>query len=283
MLEIKNKKIAPFFLFGSAFLWSLSGVFTKSVTWTGFELATLRGIIAFVVAAFLLRGHKIKLNRTKLLAGACYFIQGALFFTANKYTTAANATVLQNTSPLYIILFNIILAHRRPSRAEAITCACLFGGVALAFVGNLDGGGTAGNILSLISAVFYAGVFFLNKEEGTEPLESLLIGNGFYMLFIPMLFMSDRVAATPAPQWAFILFFAVLSGICAWLCFAVGIRHTSALQANFITMAEPVLAPTWTFLFLHESISPLSIVGCVIVIGTILLYNVRAVRSQPQQ
>jgi len=94
MSELKCAKIAPLFLFMSALLWSLSGIFTKSVAWDGVCLATLRGVIAVVVSGLLLRERHIKLNRQKVLAAVCYFVQGVLFMCANKYTTAANATVL---------------------------------------------------------------------------------------------------------------------------------------------------------------------------------------------
>ena len=63
------------------------------------------------------------------------------------------------------------------------------------------------------------------------------------------------------------------------MCFATGIKHTSALQANFITMTEPVMAPLWTFLFLGERLTPLSLVGCAIVIGTLLVYHVRSAKQ----
>lgn len=280
MLHLKNPRIAPIFLFFSALLWSFSGIFTKSVAWNGLCLATLRGVIAFAVSAFLVRGRRIRLSRQKVLAAFCYFAQGLLFMCANKYTTAANATVLQNTSALYIILFNVLLAKKRPTKAEWITCVCLFGGIILAFMGNLGGGGMMGNIFALVSALFYAGVFFLNKEEGAEPLESLFLGNGFYLLLVPLCVTNQTVLSTTLPQWGFLLVFASLSGVGAWLCFAVGIKHTSALQANFITMSEPVMAPLWTFLFLHESISPLSVAGCAIVIVTLLIYNILATKQQ---
>ena len=280
MLEIKNKKIAPLFLFGSALLWSLSGIFTKSVAWNGVCLATLRGVIALIVSGLLLRGHKIQLNRNKILAAICYFVQGVLFMCANKYTTAANATVLQNTSPLYILLFNALLAHRKPTKGECVTCACLFAGVILAFAGNLGGGGIMGNVFALVSALFYAGVFFFSKEEGANPLESLFLGNACYLLLLPVVLTNETVLATTLPDWGFLILFATMTGIGAWLCFAVGIKHTSALQANFITMSEPVMAPVWTFLFLRETISPMSVAGCVIVIATLLIYNISASQKE---
>ena len=106
---LNKQKYGPLFIFLSAFLWSLAGIFTKSVAWNGVCLATLRGIISFLVALFLVRGRKIRLNRVKVMCAVCYFLQGVLFMCANKFTTAGNAAVLQNMSPMYIILFNALI------------------------------------------------------------------------------------------------------------------------------------------------------------------------------
>ena len=273
-------QLAPLFLFFAALMWSTSGIFTKSVAWNGLCLATLRGVIAFIASALLLQGRKLQLNRQKVLAGFCYFVQGTLFMCANKYTTAANATVLQNTSPLWIILFNAVLYHKRPTRLEAITCGCLFLGVAVAFAGNMGGGGWLGNLFALTSAVFYAGVFFLSKDANADPLESLCLGNAMYLPLVPLCLMNETVLTTTPGEWGFLIAFAALSGVGAWLCFTVGIKHTSALQANFITMSEPVMAPLWTFLVLGEKLPPLSFVGCAFVIGTLLVYHVLSAKKK---
>lgn len=279
MLELKNRKLAPVLLFMSALLWSTSGIFTKSVAWSGMSLAVLKGVIAFFFFLLYTRAKRIRITPKKLLAAFCYFVQGALFMLANKLTTAANATVLENTSPLWIILFGAVLCHNRPTRLELTTCLCLFLGVTLAFAGNMGGGSWMGNIVALVSAAFYAGVFFLSKDDSVDSIETLVLGNAMYLPLIPLLLTDPAVPGTPAGQWAFVLIFALLSGVGAWLCFAVGIRHTSALQANFITMTEPIMAPLWTFLLLGETLTPLSLTGCAIVIGTLLWYHVRSAKQ----
>ena len=271
----------PVFIFLSAFLWSLSGIFTKSVAWNGVCLATLRGIIAFVAALALVRARRkqVQLNRVKVMCAICYFAQGILFMCANKYTTAGNATVLQNMSPLYIILMNALINKKPPEKRELIVCAVLFFGVGLAFSGNIGGGAALGNIFAMMSALFYAGVYFLSKQEGADPIESLLLGNGCYLFLIPVLLTNQTVLHTSASEWVFLLFFAALSGIEAWLCFAKGIKSCSAVQASFIALAEPVMAPLWTYLFLGEEISTLSFVGFAIVIITLLVYNILSLRT----
>ena len=272
MAETKEKNGGLFILL-AAFLWSLSGIFTKSLAWNGLCLATLRGVIAFLVALIIIHGRKIELNRTKVLCGICCFVQGTLFMCANKYTTAGNATVLQNTSPLFIILMNAVFNNKRPSKREITICVILFIGVGLAFAGSLGGGAWLGNILAMLSAVFYAGVYFLSKQEGADPVESLVIGNAFYLLLIPLLVTDPVVRSTTPQQWLFLIA-GTVTGIGAWLCFSIGIKYTSALQAGFIALLEPVMAPIWTFLFLGERISPLSLTGIAIVILTLLGYNI---------
>lgn len=271
----------PVFIFLSAFLWSLSGIFTKGVAWNGVCLATLRGIIAFVAALALVRARRkqVQLNRVKVMCAICYFAQGILFMCANKYTTTGNATVLQNMSPLYIILMNALINKKPPAKRELIVCAVLFFGVGLVFAGNIGGGAALGNIFAMMSALFYAGVYFLSKQEGADPIESLLLGNGCYLFLIPVLLTNQTVLHTSASEWVFLLFFAALSGIGAWLCFAKGIKSCSAVQASFIALAEPVMAPLWTYLFLGEEISTLSFVGFAIVIITLLVYNILSLRT----
>jgi len=272
---IKNtEKYGPVFIFLAAFLWSLSGIFTKSVEWNGLSLAALRGTIAFIATAIMLRKKKITLNRVKILCAVCYFVQGVLFMYANKYTTAGNATVLQNMSPLYIILMDALINKKPPNKDDLLVCALLFIGVGLAFAGNLGGGAALGNIFAMLSALFYAGVYFFSKQEGADSLDSLLIGNGFYLFLLPVMLMNPVVQRTNLHDWLFLIFFAFLTCFGAWYCFSIGIKSSTALQASFIALAEPVMAPIWTFIFLGEKISALSLVGFVIVIGTLLIYNV---------
>ena len=274
-----KEKYAPFFLFASAFLWSLCGIFTKTTAWNGVCLATLRGVISFVVVLILLRGRRIRVNRVRLLVAVCYFAQGVLFVSANKLTTAANATAIQNMSPLFIILFGALLYKKLPGRREILTCLLLFAGIALAFAGNFSGGALTGNLCALLSAVFYAGVFFFSKDAQADPLESLLLGNACYLFLLPYMLTNEAVRQTGAGEWCYLLILAGLSGIVAWLCFSVGIKKTSALQANFITMAEPVMSPLWTFIFLGERVRPLALIGCGLVIVTLIVYNTGQLRQ----
>ena len=53
-----------------------------------------------------------------------------------------------------------------------------------------------------------------------------------------------------------------------------------AMAASLIAGMEPILNPLWVAIFYHETVSALSAVGSVIVIGSIVLYNVWLARKQ---
>ena len=277
-----QKKIAPFYLVLTALFWCFNGVLTKYIPWSAFTCAVLRGAITFVCISLVRRCKvwKIKFNLYKVLCSVCYLLQGLLFFFALKYTTAANATVLQNTSPIYIMLFNAVLLKKYPKKQDVLACVALLLGVGITFAGSMEGGNALGNCMALISALFYAGVFFLSKMPQVDnAIEPVVMGNGYYVLMLPLCFL-DGAFPNPEPGvWLAQLALGVFCGAGAWLCFSKGIQHTPALTANFITMIEPVGSAILTFLILNERPTALSLLGCGIVLVTLVFYNIWQAKS----
>ena len=283
---MNQKKIAPFYLVATALFWCFNGVLTKYIPWSAFTCAVIRGAITFVCISLVRRCKvwKIKLNRYKMLCSICYLLQGMLFFFALKYTTAANATVLQNTSPLYIMLFNAVLLKKYPKKQDVLACVALLLGVGIAFAGSMDGGGTLGNCMALISALFYAGVFFLSKMPQVDnAIEPVLLGNGYYVLLLPLCFLDSAFPVMDTGVWLAQIALGVFCGAGAWLCFSKGIQHTSALTANFITMIEPVGSAILAFLILNERPTAVALVGCGIVLVTLVFYNLWQAKSGAEE
>ena len=266
-------RLAPLFLFCSALFWSTNGIAAKCFGWDPICIATLKGLIALIGFLLLMRGRKFKPTPLKLFTGFCYFGQSMLIMCANRFTTAANAAVLQNTSPLGIILLNLTVNKKAPTRREWIVCACLLFGVMLACAGSFGNSSAFGNALALFSMCFYACLFWLSDREDADTVESFVYGNALFLFTLPYFLKNDTVRMTGAGSFLLLVLLTGLSGIGAWLCFSIGIKNTSALKANFITMAEPVLAPVWTFLLLGERIGTSSFIGCAIVLLTIAVYN----------
>ncbi|MBR5391141.1 MAG: DMT family transporter [Clostridia bacterium] len=287
-LEAKRQSAytGPLFLVAAAVLWSTAGVLSKFIPWSALSVACLRGLIAAGVQMLYSRTFRVKITWPVLLTAICYLGETCLFMFANKMTSAGSAIVLQNTSPLYIILLSLLVLRQKPSRLDLCVGTVIFAGIVLSMIDTLRGGElpgtnpTLGNLLALLSGVFYAGIFFTSRLPGANPLHSTILGNSLYVFFLPFLLRDPAVmhpasAGVPAWQsWLAIFFMGACQLGLSWICFSKGIRTTPSLQASFITMVEPVLNPILALLFLGEAMGLLSVMGSALVVVTIIVHNV---------
>ena len=294
MSELENRKFnpGPLYLVAAAILWSMAGVLTKFIPWSATSVACLRGLIAAMIQMAYSHTWKIKLTKPILLTAVCYLGETLLFTFANKMTSAGSAIVLQNTSPLYIMLMGLIVLKQKPSKLDCCVGVVIFSGILLSMIDTFRGGELPGsnpmlgNLLALASGVFYAGIFFTSRLPGADALQSTILGNLMYVFFIPMLFTDQAImnpASTGVPAWQswLAIFFM---GSCqlglSWICFSRGIKTTPSLQASFITMIEPVLNPILALLLLGEAMGTLSVIGSALVVVTIVVHNVLTAKKE---
>jgi drug/metabolite transporter (DMT)-like permease len=69
----------------------------------------------------------------------------------------------------------------------------------------------------------------------------------------------------------------------AYILFSIGIRHTPPVSASLITGMEPILNPLLVAAFYGEAVSALSVAGSVIVVFSIVAYNVWLAGRPEQQ
>ena len=193
MSTLENRKLnpGPLYLVAAAVLWSMAGVLTKFIPWSATTVACMRGLIAAMIQMLYSRTFKIKITKPVLLTAICYLGETLLFTFANKMTSAGSAIVLQNTSPLYIMLMGLIILRQKPSKLDCCVGVVIFSGILLSILDTLRGGALPGsnpllgNILALISGVFYAGIFFTSRLPGANALQSAILGNLMYIFFLP--------------------------------------------------------------------------------------------------
>ncbi len=274
-----TSKHAWLFLIISAVCWSMGGLLVKASQWEPFSLAIARGTISFIVYCLIVR-RRPKITGKTLLGGLCYVAQGMLITAAYKNTTAGNACMIQNTSPLFIIALNYWVLHKKPKRIEFLTCFFLLFGISLCLIENKGSGRLAGDLMAVVSMLFYGGMFFVNHLRDVDPMDSLLIGNGAYVLMLPLLLLDPAVPNTEFREMAPVLGFCLITGTIAWYFFSLGIKRTDALSANFFTMLEPVLTPVWTLVFMGERMGALSVLGFAVVIITLIVYNIEINQRQ---
>jgi drug/metabolite transporter (DMT)-like permease len=274
-----HRKAVGFLLLAAAG-WSLAGVLFKLVDWPPLAAAGGRGLVSalFLIAVF---GRELRFTWSPLQLGTAFVYAGCtvLFAIANKMTTAANAILLQYTAPVWIALFGAWLLKERATRADWLTIAASFAGMALFLYEGLQLNNLAGILVSLASGVFFAAmIMLLRKQKDSSPIESIILGNllGF-VLSLPVMWTAGLPSAGSIT--ALVVLGVVQLGI-PYLLYARAIRHVTALEAALIPVIEPILNPVWVMIFIGERPSPLSLLGGVIVVGAVTWRAIDSIRDR---
>lgn len=268
------------YVFLAAVLYSIGGLCIKVIPWHSLSINGGRNLVAILVVGgyLLLQGHKPRWNRWIALGAASICGTNILFTMANKMTTAANAIVLQFTAPIFVMLLSAAFLGRRPKKLDIAVCGVVLLGVLCFFVESLGGGGLAGDLVALCSGVSYAGVFLLNDMPDADPISSVFWGD-VCSAVVGLPFLVRETDFSLIPMTSLVILGAFQVGL-AYILMCEGLKTTPAVTASLISGIEPVLNPTLVAVFYHETMGPLSLLGAVIVILSIVIYNIVKERTK---
>jgi len=264
----------------AAIFWSFAGIGVKYIPWHPLSISCVRGIVAAITIACLQKQWKIKLTKATVMAAACVFVTTILFMFANKMTSAANAIVLQYTSPIFVLIASTIASKSKFKLMDICTVCLTLLGITLFFMDSIGVQGNLwGDILALLSGVTFAGVFFVNGLPSANPKDASLLGCAFSIFLLPMLFTDGGVAMGGWQAWVVAILLGTVQQGLAYYFFAKGVSQTGSVTASIICTAEPILNPLWVFLIMKERPGVLSLIGGVIVVATIAVYNIISIRQ----
>ena len=260
-----------------ALLWSTGGLFVKLVDWNPFAIAGMRSLVGGLVILAFLRKPKFTWSFAQLAGAVCYAACMVGFVSANKLTTAANAILLQYTAPLWAAILGWIFLKERVRGLDWTTIGVVIGGMVLFFMDRLTLGGMQGNVLAIVSGVFFAGamVSFRAQKAGSS-LESILLSHLLtFVVAIPFLFRGWPTLA----GWGAIGFLGVFQIGLSSILLTYGVKHVSAVQSLLTAVLEPLFNPIWVFLVIGEQPGPRALVGSAVILVAVTVRSVISLRS----
>lgn len=260
---------------GAGIIFSTGGVCVKLIPWAPLAINGARSFLSFFVVFIymILKRRKLQVDKYVLLASAALTACHVFFIAATKYTAAGNAIVLQYAAPVHVILMTWLFMKKRPNRLEVIISLCVFTGIICFFLDSLSSGNLKGDIMGLLSGIFFAAYFTLGGEKKVDTLSALLITNALcFLIGLPALLGTDIPGAETVTVIS-ILVLGIFQVAVGNIMLSEGLRTTPAVAAILLTSLEPVLNPIWVALIYRETLSPLSIAGFVIVLCSIGAYN----------
>lgn len=251
----------------AALLWSTGGIGIKGVPDPALKVTFYRSLVAAVVLAAMFR-PRFRWTPTFLIAIVSYVGCLTSFVIATKLTTAANAIFLQYAGVIWVLLLSPLVLREPMRRQDVIAIVVAMGGMALFFVQEFEARGMKGNVMALVSSLFFATLILaLRRDRGGAAEAAVTYGNVLTAL-VMLPFVSSDLALTPRSAIILILL-GVFQIAIAYALFVRGLNHVTATQASLTGMVEPIANPIWVFLFLGERPSVFSIVGGAIVLAAI--------------
>ncbi len=201
------------------------------------------------------------------------------------YASPAVAAIIIATIPVVTPVFAFLLLRERITVATVMGAFLSVGGVALIVLADGEAGGAQllGVFLvfgAVLAAVGYS-IALRRLPSGYSSLTVVawqnLIGLG---LFLPLFVVFDGAylltLGMPSPQvLGGLLFLGVFPSTVSFVFLGRGIRVLGATKANIMTNTVPVFATLFSVLVLGEVLRASTVIGMMIVIGGVLLSQVR--------
>lgn len=285
------------YVLAAALLWASSATIGKSLFAEGVtpvELAQVRSLVGAAGLALVLAlvsRHRLRVRFRDLplfvLLGGVVMaaVQLAYFFAIEAIQVAA-AILIQYTSPVMVVVFSALFLGDRATPAKAAALVLALAGCFLV-VGGLDaslaGVNTRGLVWGVVAAASFAAYTLVGERlmHRYSPWTVLLYTLLFAALTCHAIHPSpDYVTAGRDPsQWARMAYVAILGTAVPFGLYFAGIDHIRASRASITATSEPIFAGVIAFLFLGETLGVLQILGGALVVGAVILLQLKDARD----
>ena len=271
---MKKENLAIVEMLLCAALWSIAGIFMKLIPWNGFAMAGMRSLIAGLTFAvyMVITRRRFIINTKTLLSGVLTGCVYTCFAVSNKLTTAANAIVLQFTSPVFIVIFSAIIFRQRIKKNDMYVVIATLIGIALFFFDQLKPGYILGNFVAIAAGMFMAGMFMaVGNLEGDARFSAIFIGQMFTFLVGLPFIIATKPEFTLTATLSIIILGVFQLGI-SYILYVHASKYCPPLACCLLGALEPLLNPVWVFLFDGERPGIFALVGAVIVVVSITVW-----------
>jgi drug/metabolite transporter (DMT)-like permease len=254
--------------------WGASGVIAKAIDMGGLAVVTYRFWLSTVAFFTFMALTKRLPSRASFMAatpgGLALAADVALFFSAVKLTTVANATVLAAMQPLLMMYLGTKLLGERVMRTQIVWSVIALVGVGFLVFGSsgLDQWNPYGDLLSIAALVAWTGYMFFSKSSqgSVTPLEYTAITGlitAVVCTVLALIFGQDLSWPT-ATSWMLLLVMAFGSGLCAHLLMNWALTRIPVWLGSTTTLIIPTAATAMAWLWLDEPVTAIQIGGIAI-------------------
>ncbi|MGH6881465.1 MAG: DMT family transporter, partial [Hypericibacter sp.] len=193
-----------------------------------------------------------------------------------RLTTAATATLLGNTAPIFVTLTAWLLYGQRFRSGFVIGLVVALGGVvALLGSNNLDPTHLIGNLAGIGAGITYAGYIMTIKTArerfSTAQVMSWTAISGTVVMLIAALVSRESLIPPSLEGWAILIGLAWISQVGGQSMIAWSLRHLPVAFSSVSMLINPVATFFFAWFLIGERLTPWQILAGVVVLAGILI------------
>lgn len=209
------------------------------------------------------------------VAGLFFAGDLAVWHWSIRFTSVANATLLANFAPIFVALGGWLFFR------QGVGLTFLFG-MGTALLGTTLMVGTSfqvsaqhlwGDVLGLITAVFYAGyILSVKRLRGDFSAATIMAWSGAVTsaALFPVAFLSgEHLLPSSSLGWRPLIGLALISQVGGQSLIAYALAHLPAAFSSLTLLLQPVMATIFAWLILNETLGPWQALGGALVLGGI--------------
>ncbi|WP_313502044.1 DMT family transporter [Kaistella carnis] len=237
-------------------------------------------IATAIILPFALYTKKLKLESIKMLlpimvCGILFASDIAVWNISIQNSTATQATLLTNLSPIWVGVFSLIFLNFRPRKSFWLGTVIALIGMTV-FVGVdtiLDLQLDFAFFLGILSGVLYA-LYILVSKTVLEKLEvitfitySMIFSTLF--LFIVNVVFGEHFFGFSNLAWVSLLIQGIVCQLIAWLLISYSTQNMRATRVSLSLLSQAIFATILAAIFLNEKITVIQMVGSIIILAGI--------------
>lgn len=277
-----KKHISPtlqgvLWMISSAVFFSLMSVLVHAAdeslhisAWKTAEFRFLISIAMVLAISSWLRDPLRFVNRPWLISRGLFGGAAAsIYFYSITHIGIAKATIFTYTYPIWAGLLAPFLLKDRIRRGVWLAIVVAFGGLYLIIVPSQGLGAISWMDLLALSGGLLSGwaILSIKKLHETDTSRAILFSQCFFGLIIVAAPAQPGGYAFPMTGWIILLAIGLLATI-AQLQMTYAYKFIGATEGSLLCMLTPVLNVIMGMMFLHESVTMRSLIGCIIVLAS---------------
>lgn len=285
------KKTGLFYIVLASVLWGTSGIFVHYLAPYGVtspQMTFIRGLVAFLCMGIyvLIKDRSIvKTNIRELIlffgSGISFFMTATCYYHSMQLTSVSTAVVLMYTAPVFVLIYSVAFLGEKMNILKFVSVLGMLIGCGL--VSGIIGGlkfDAVGIAIGFLSGISYAGYNIITKiqmQKGINPVKA----NFYCFMFsiVAGLIISkpwgiiDCISINPAVVSLLCAGVGIVACIMPYFLYTLALREIPAGTATSLGILEPMSATIFSVLLLGEVLSVYSVVGIVLILGSVFLLS----------